>query len=122
MNVGALSRLMRQLDDEQFRATFSLKMHDVEPDSTAMADILPCVGGISSDRLEGFAFGDLCVARVYRDDSGLFEHYLVTTTSENVFVVLVRDRVKQLFTGYHVLNLNAKYGLPTPPPSDAATG
>jgi hypothetical protein len=89
-------------------------MYDVEPDSEAMADILPCVRGIPTAHLQGLTFGELCVARVYRGDSGLFEHYLIPTTTANVFVVLVRDRVKHAFMGYHVLDLSGRYGLPRP--------
>jgi hypothetical protein len=118
--LDRFSNLMQHLDDAQFRATFSLKMHDVEPDSSAMADVLPCIREIPTDQLQGFTLGELSVYGVYRGDSGLFEHYLIPTTTANVFIVLVRDCAKRLFTGYHLLNLNAKYGLSTPPPAGPA--
>ena len=111
---------MRHLDDAQFHATFSLKMRNVKPDSAAMADVLPSVQAIPPIHLQGFELGELCVERVYRGDSGLFEHYMVCTTTANVYLVLVRDRVEQLFLGYHALDLNAKYGLPTPSPGAPA--
>ena len=113
---------MRHLDDGQFHATFAHKMQEVALDPAILADVLRAVGEIRGDHMDGFALDRILVEYVYRCDSGLFEHYLIPTTTKNVYLVLVRDRVQESFYGYRVLNLNTKYGLPTPKASGTTRG
>jgi hypothetical protein len=112
---------MQCLNNEQFHATFAHKMQEVNPDDEVLSEVIAAAADIASDQLQGFALGPISVEYVYRGDSCLFEHYLIPTTTKNVYLVLVRDRVESIRFGYHVLNLNAKYGLPTPDPGDPTT-
>jgi hypothetical protein len=113
---------MRYLNDDQFHATFAHKMQEVKPDDEVSSEVIAAAADIATDQLDGFALGQISVEYVYRGDSGLFEHYLIPTTTKNVYLVLVRDTVESILFGYHVLNLNANYGLPTREPDEPTTG
>ena len=109
---------MRRLTDQQFQQTFSGRMLQVQPDAAALAQLAAAVKSVPESDLDGFVLDGLSPNAARRSDGGLFEHYVVRTTTANVFLVLVWERVAASFLGFHLLNLNAKYSLPTPNPGD----
>jgi hypothetical protein len=50
----------------------------------------------------------------YRRGDAQFDHVLVTTTTKNVFLVVVVDLRKDSIFGHFLLDLNEEYGLLTP--------
>ena len=112
-----LSRLtMRLLDDASFHATFGDRMRDVTRDqSIEPVDIWPYVDRIPRDDLGPFTIGGQDVEYVYRTSDARFDHVLIPTKTKNVYLAIVVDLQARRIYGHHVLNLNEKYSLPTPP-------
>ena len=58
-------------------------------------------------------FGHRCegtVTYVYRGDSERYEHVLVDTEDDNVYMVIVVDLNARRVLGHRLLDLNAEYG------------
>ena len=107
---------MRLLDDASFHATFGGRLRDVTHGDAADAiDIWPYVDRIPRDDVLPFDAAGRDVEHVYRTDDGRFEHVLIATDTKNGYLVVVIDLKAKQVHGHHVLNLNEKYGLPTPP-------
>jgi hypothetical protein len=51
----------------------------------------------------------------YASPDGRFQHLLFPEGRKNVYVVLVANVEEGCLLGHHRLDLNEKYGLPTPP-------
>jgi hypothetical protein len=85
-------------------------MRQVGPDQYALAELRVAIRTIPAEHLQGFCLDGVTIESVQRGDTGLFEHYLLRTTTANVFLVLVRDRVSERFYGYHLLGCNTKDG------------
>jgi hypothetical protein len=106
----------RLLDAAAFHATFGGRMRDVTREQSAdAADIWPYVDAVPDADLAPFGIAGADVESVYRTGDDRFEHVLIPTSTNNVFLVVVVDLRAGDVHGHHVLNLNEKYGLPTPP-------
>ena len=103
-----------QLDEESFLATFGQPMRDVTSNEEAVVDIWPYVAQIPWAEMDGFAILDGVVEYVYRTPDDRFDHVLIPTKTKNVYLVIVVSRTPPTVFGHLVLNLNEKYGLPTP--------
>lgn len=104
----------RLLTDLEFHATFGGGMNDVTQAGEAVCDIWSYVDEIPSSDLTGFEIRADEVEYVYRSESGDLDHVLVPTRAKNVYLVIVVCRKERSVFGHHVLNLNEKYGEPTP--------
>jgi hypothetical protein len=102
----------RQLTEDEFKATMTLKMHYVIGADTDVLDIWPYVDSIPSSDLEGHSIDDCFVEYVYRSDDDRFEHVLVMTRRKNVYLVVVVDLAHDSIYGHLLLDLNRLYGLP----------
>jgi hypothetical protein len=107
---------MEHFDDQQFHGTFAQRMLRIEASAAALAELSSAIGSVPDERLEGFILDDMSLEAVYHGHGDLFDHYLVRTRTANVFLVFVWERMDERFVAYHLLNLNTKYGLPTPRP------
>lgn len=87
-------------------------MRDITAEAERLVDIWPYVDQVESDDLGGADFFD--VETVYRDGSERFDHVLVTTQRQNVYLVVVVDRHGAIVHGHHLLDLNSEYGLDAP--------
>ena len=107
---------MRLLDDASFPATFGDRMRDVAgEESIEPVDIWPYVDGIPRDDVRPFEIAGQDVEHVYRTSDGRFDHVLIPTKTKSVYLAVVIDLAAKSVYRHHVLNLNEKYGLPTPP-------
>lgn len=93
-----------------------MRMRDVTCDqSIEPVDIWPYVDEIPRDDVLPFDITGQDVEYVYRTSDDRFDHVLIPSKTKNVYLVVVVDLQAQSVYGHHVLNLNEKYGLPTPP-------
>jgi hypothetical protein len=99
----------RKMPAEAFNDTFQMPMQDVTGTAEQLLDIWPYVDAIPFADLEGFALGD--VAHVYLNPTGNYEHVLLATETQNVFLVIVIDVKQVKIQGYHLLNLVKLYAL-----------
>lgn len=103
-----------QLEEKAFLATMGEPMKNVTANPEAVVDIWPYVGQIPKADMRGFVIQDGVVEYVYRTPDGRFDHVLIPTLTQNVYLVLVISRTQATVYGHLPLNLNEKYGLPTP--------
>ena len=101
----------RRLDEGEFQATMTPKMHDVTPSAANVPDIWPYVDSVPAGDLNGHILCDGLVELVYRTDDGRFDHALVMTRTKNVYLAVVVDLAKEAVYGHHLLDLNRLYGL-----------
>ena len=101
----------RQLNEDEFKATFTPKMHNVTATATTIIDIWPYVDSIPPADLEDHSVYDRFVQAVYRNDDGSFDHVLVMTKTKNVYLVIVVDLARDSIFGHRLLDLNREYGL-----------
>lgn len=102
------------LDAAEFGLTFAAPMRDVLATVTNVIDIWPYVASIPTSELANCVIVEGCVEHVYRNGDATFDHVLVVTRTQNVFVVVVVDLVRNTIRGHHVLDLNDAYGLTKP--------
>jgi hypothetical protein len=102
---------VRQLDEAEFKATMTPKMHNVTETATNVLDIWPYVEQVPPADLEGHSVHDRSVEVVYRSDDGLFDHVLVMTRTKNVYLAIVVDLAHDSIHGHRLLDLNKEYGL-----------
>ena len=103
------------LSDAEFHATFASPMRDIYGTEHDAINIWPYFEAIPPKDLQPFAISDAEVAHVYRTGDEKADHVLIATTTKNVFLVLVISHAVRQVVGHHMLNLNEKYGLETPP-------
>ena len=84
-------------------------MQDVTETAEQLLDIWPYIDAIPLIDLDGFTLRD--VAYVYLNPTGLYQHILIATEDENVFLVVVLEVLSKKIHGHHLLNLIELYGL-----------
>ncbi|MDJ0365610.1 hypothetical protein QMK33_10635 [Hymenobacter sp. H14-R3] len=92
-----------------FNQTFQPPMQDVTKTAEQLLDIWHYVDAIPFVDFDGFTLGD--VAYVYLNPTGLYQHILIATEDQNVFLVVVIDVLNKGIYGHHLLNLIELYGL-----------
>jgi hypothetical protein len=98
----------RRLTEDEFKATMSPKMRNVQESATDVLDIWPYVCSVPSGDLEGHTTYDHFVDGVYRTEDGRFDHVLVKTKTKNVYLVVVIDLVGDSFYGHRLLDLRGR--------------
>ncbi len=87
-------------------------MTDVTGTVYPVVDIWNYVKELVKENLVGkHIYENNIVEKVYRNDSSTFDHILLPTADENVFVTLVVDIANKTMLGHIKLDLNKKYGL-----------
>ncbi len=86
-------------------------MRDVLATATNVIDIWPYVAAIPSNELFGNEIVEGCVEHVYRNGTETFDHVLVVTRTNKVFMAVVVDLARETILGHHLLDLNHEYGL-----------
>jgi hypothetical protein len=100
----------QRLDEDAFKATMTLKMHNVTESATDVLDIWPYVDSVPSSDLEGHSIYDHFVEFVYRNDDDRFDHVLVMTRTKNIYLAVVVDLAHDSVYGHRLLDLNKNYG------------
>jgi len=104
--------VIRNLSEKEYINTFGKKMTDVTETAEPVINIWSYVEElVKLNLVDNYVFENNLVEYVYRNDSSTFEHVLLPTKDENVFIVLVVDLINEALLGYIKLDLNGKYGL-----------
>jgi len=75
-------------------------------------DIWPYVKELADEKIVSAQIAaDKIVEIVYQNDSKTFDYILLPHDKENIFIVLVIDRLQQKIAGHYRLDLNEVYGV-----------
>ena len=100
-----------ELTDADFSATFTPPMQRLGLDEEPPFDFWDYLDEIPVKDFGGYDCSAGVVTYIYRDSTGRFEHVLVNTDDQDVFMVLVLDLEQRSVFGHYLLDLPAKYGL-----------
>jgi hypothetical protein len=108
---------IKELTEKEYKSTFSEKMDDVTSNKERMneevVDIWEYVELLEKPKYfidkdiveEGF------VKYVYRNSANTYDHVLIQTLQNNIFlVIIVSIKTKSIF-GHYLLDLNKEYGI-----------
>jgi hypothetical protein len=104
----------RRLHDREFHVTLVEPMRNITGTEREVIDVWPYFDAILPVDLHPFSIDDPQVELVYRAGNDRYDHVLIPTRTNNVYLVIVVDLFLKEVVGHHVLNLNDKYGVPTP--------
>ena len=104
---------MPLLSEQQFKATFAEPMERLCNEVQPPFDFWPYFETIPAKDFRGLDCSDGAVDCVYRDTTGRYQHVLVNSDDENVFMVVVLDTSQGAVLGHRLLDLNKEYGLRT---------
>lgn len=102
---------MPRLSKEEYLATFGRPMQNAKPGDEPPFDFWDYFDQIPPSDFEEYDCSEGEVDIVYREPTGRFEHVLVKSDVQNVFMVLVLHRQEHNVVGHYLLNLNQEYGL-----------
>jgi hypothetical protein len=116
----------RGLTEAEFLATFVRPMRNLSATGIdhgddapsldgGVLDIWPYVAAVPAADLAGEVVRPQEVDGVYRSGDGRWDHVMVATGTQNVYLVLVVDLASDRVYGHHLLDLNAKYGVARQP-------
>ena len=87
-------------------------MTEVTQTAEPVVDIWNYVEELVKQKLvDNYVYENNLVETVYRNDTSTFEHILLPTDDQNIFITLVVDLVSETIFGHTKLDLNQKYGL-----------
>lgn len=88
------------------------EMADVTEIEKPVIDIWPYIGQLNQEGLVlDYVYYNRLVEIVYRNGSGTFDHILLPTDTQNIFIVIVVNLLQATIKGYYKLDLNKKYGI-----------
>lgn len=99
----------RLLDEAAFLATMTGTMRDIT-DSATGPDLVPYVEAIPAEDTDGLDIGEQFIEYVFRTADDRFDHVLIATTTKDVYIAIVVDRVAEAVHGHHILDLPKLYG------------
>jgi hypothetical protein len=103
--------MLTELSPEEFINTMSAEMEDVTETAEPVTDISPYVeeliaaGLILPETLE-----EELIEIIYRNEDGTFDHVLLPTGDENIFIALVIDLVAGSIAGHYCMDLSREPG------------
>ena len=102
---------MKQLSEAEFLATFAEPMRRVSSDTPAPVDFWLYFDSIPAACFGGHDCSAGSVTYVWEDPTGRYQHVLVDSEDQNIFMVLVLDVPNHDVLGHRLLDLNQEYGL-----------
>ena len=101
--------MITELSFDEFMDTMSEEMTDVTETTDATVDIWPYVGHLVR---QGIVAPDVLknedVAIVYRNEEETFEHVLLPTDNEDIFITVVVDLEEEIMIGHYRLDLTGQ--------------
>ena len=93
--------MTQELTEEAFRSTFGNAMLDVTESIESTVDIWEYVGELYVDEVVSeYVVANELVEKVYRNDSSTFDHVLLPTENQNVYLVIVVDLINETVFGH----------------------
>jgi hypothetical protein len=94
----------------EFKNTFGTSMADVTTTAEPVVDIWHYVVELVKQNLvDSYVYENNLVEKVYRNNFQTFDHVLLPTDKENVFITLVVDLVSKKILGHFKFDLNKEY-------------
>jgi hypothetical protein len=104
--------MMRELTEKEFKETLGIKMTDItQVEIDNPIDIWDYVRQLTENKIVNqIVYEKELVEKVYRNNLNTFDHILLPTEKQNVFLTIVVELSKNEIFGHKVLDLNSKYG------------
>jgi hypothetical protein len=109
MTIPALNP--RPLDEAAYDAVWIEPMDNVTENAESSLDIWPYVRAVSQSDLAEHEIWNEFVECVYRTADGHFDHVIVCTKTQNVYLAVIVDRNLSMIVGHRLLDMNKIYGL-----------
>jgi hypothetical protein len=102
---------MKRLTKDEYKGTFVTPMKKVEKDSAPPFDFWEYFEQIPEKHFENHDCSSGQVDHAWNDSTGRYQHVLVNSEDQNVFMVLVLDLSSRCVYGHRILDLNKEYGI-----------
>ncbi|MCT4663670.1 MAG: hypothetical protein N4A45_00385 [Flavobacteriales bacterium] len=106
--------MMRELTEIEFRRTFGNGMTDITQmeidEPINIWNYVKKLIEFESGTIDNFVFEKELVEKVYRNDLKTYDHILLPTNTQNVFMTIIVDLKTKLIFGHKLLDLNKMYG------------
>jgi len=108
---GTAIMAARLLSQAEYEATLAAPTMNIRNDGGPFVDVEPYLKEVPSADWRGHEMRSAIPDYVYLSPDKRYEHYLIPTTTADIYMVIVADNVWQGFFGHRLLNLNDLYGL-----------
>lgn len=102
------------LTRDQFLATFSGPNSKIDVATYDAKGVWEYVRTVPQADYKGFEICWGYLPFVYRTSDERYDHIHVSTRTQNVFLMVIKDRRDNSIYGHHLLDLNAEYGMENP--------
>jgi len=103
--------MLKELSPQEFISTMSEQMTDVTETAEPVVDITEYVNALIA---EGLVLPDTIeeelIEIIYRNEEETYDHILLPTEDEEVFVALIVDLDAEQILGHYVMDLNDEPG------------
>ena len=104
--------LTKALSEKEYKETMGSKMTDVTQTAEPIVDIWAYVKDLVYENIVSeYVFKNNLVEKVYRNDTSSFDHILLPTSEENIFIVIVAKLDNATIFGHYRLDLTKEYSL-----------
>ncbi|CAM1339180.1 hypothetical protein [Tenacibaculum aestuarii] len=103
--------MTQELTEIEFKNSFGNGMTDItEMEINEPIDIWNYVKKLTESQIVNrIVYENELVEKVYRNDLKTFDHILLSTEKQNVFLIIVVDLKKKKIFGHKILDLNKEY-------------
>jgi hypothetical protein len=98
------------LSDEEFKKTFKEPMQQLGPEAPAPFEFNGYFEQIPKEDFQDFDCSEGIVNMAYENGDASFQHVLVSSKTNNVFMVLVLDLTQSKILGHRLLDFNSIHG------------
>ena len=103
--------MLIELTPEEFINTMSAEMEDVTEWAEPVTDIAPYVQALIDEHLIlPNTLDDELIEIIYRNEEGTYDHVLLPTENDEVFIAIVIDLVEEAIMGHYKMDLNNEPG------------
>ena len=103
--------MLIELTPEEFILTMSEEMEDVTETAEPVVDITPYVAELIAENLIlPNTLEEELIEIIYRNEEETFDHVLLPTDDEEVFIALVIDLENERIVGHYRMDLNEEPG------------
>ena len=103
--------MLTELSPEEFISTMSAEMADVTETADPTVDISPYVRELIAEGLIlPNTLDEELIEIVYRNEEGTYDHVLLPTDDESVFIAIVIDLVGESISGHYRMDLSEEPG------------
>lgn len=105
--------MTKELTEIEFKNTFGNGMTDItQIEINEPIDIWDYVKTLTENQIvDKIVYENEHVEKVYRNDSKTYDHILLPTKKQNVFLTLVVDLKNKIVFGHKMLDLTKAYGI-----------